>query len=316
MSNLLIALQTQDGKPWASSLQVAEHFEKRHDNVVRDFRVLRSEAEQINLLNFEEIAESDSFSESLEKTNQTQAEDIDFFVENFREAEYVDGRGRTYTQLFMTEAGFSLLAMGFTGAKALRWKIKYIQAFETMRRRPASAPLPDYSPFILERQRREAEEGTPVEMRTPWLSFRPDACATMTLNGRSVRVSAEGWLNLAEAVAASENVDLPQRGGRGRPVKSPQSPKYPHHAGFVYDNWLRARGGSIGEEERTGRLRWEEPTLFDRGTICRPWICPERTEEFLGQNDPALLTQVVRALSTTSTRIASSTTAKTAGYLT
>lgn len=32
----------------------------------------------------------------------------------------------------MTRDGFSLLAMGFTGAKALQWKLKYIEAFNKM----------------------------------------------------------------------------------------------------------------------------------------------------------------------------------------
>lgn len=32
----------------------------------------------------------------------------------------------------MTRIGFSVLTMGFTGAKALKWKIKYAEAFEKM----------------------------------------------------------------------------------------------------------------------------------------------------------------------------------------
>lgn len=44
----------------------------------------------------------------------------------------------------MDEEGFTLLAMGFTGAKALRWKRRYISAFKAMaaelRERPAADP--------------------------------------------------------------------------------------------------------------------------------------------------------------------------------
>jgi phage regulator Rha-like protein len=51
----------------------------------------------------------------------------------------------------MNRAGFSLLAMGFTGTKAMRWKLGYIQAFngveDELRSRRAktksSASLPD-----------------------------------------------------------------------------------------------------------------------------------------------------------------------------
>ncbi len=34
----------------------------------------------------------------------------------------------------MNRDGFSLLVMGFTGAKALEWKLKYIEAFNAMER--------------------------------------------------------------------------------------------------------------------------------------------------------------------------------------
>lgn len=37
-----------------------------------------------------------------------------------------------YIQYLVTQRGFSLLVMGFTGAKALEWKLKYIEAFNKM----------------------------------------------------------------------------------------------------------------------------------------------------------------------------------------
>lgn len=39
---------------------------------------------------------------------------------------------QTYPMYLMNRDGFSLLVMGFTGAKALEWKLKYIQAFNEM----------------------------------------------------------------------------------------------------------------------------------------------------------------------------------------
>lgn len=33
----------------------------------------------------------------------------------------------------LTRDGFSVLVMGFTGKKALEWKLKYIQAFNSMK---------------------------------------------------------------------------------------------------------------------------------------------------------------------------------------
>ena len=41
-------------------------------------------------------------------------------------------KGNTYKQYIMTRDGFTLLAMGFTGAKALEFKLKFIDAFNSM----------------------------------------------------------------------------------------------------------------------------------------------------------------------------------------
>lgn len=41
-------------------------------------------------------------------------------------------RGKDYKAYLMNRDGFSLLAMGFTGKKALQWKLKYIEAFNEM----------------------------------------------------------------------------------------------------------------------------------------------------------------------------------------
>ncbi|WP_455631575.1 Rha family transcriptional regulator [Megamonas sp.] len=83
-----------------SSRQVAEHFNKRHDNVLQTIKN--------NLLNFKEI------------TNW------------FYETSYTDDKGRVYPEYLMNKDGFSLLVMGFTGKEAMLWKIKYIEAFNAM----------------------------------------------------------------------------------------------------------------------------------------------------------------------------------------
>ena len=49
----------------------------------------------------------------------------------FAEATYYN-RGKQYPMYYMNRDGFTLLAMGFTGKKALQFKIKYIQAFNSM----------------------------------------------------------------------------------------------------------------------------------------------------------------------------------------
>ena len=83
-----------------SSLQVAETFEKEHRNVLRDIDSLKED-----VLNFEQM---------------------------FYEGKEPDTYGRPRRVYYMNRDGFTLLAMGFTGEKAMRFKIKYIHAFNEM----------------------------------------------------------------------------------------------------------------------------------------------------------------------------------------
>ena len=50
----------------------------------------------------------------------------------FIPSEYTGENGRKYKQYLVTRDGFSLLAMGFSGEEALKWKLKYINAFNAM----------------------------------------------------------------------------------------------------------------------------------------------------------------------------------------
>lgn len=90
----------KNNKAVCTSLQVAEKFGKRHKNVMRDIR---------GLLKNEHTKHMFKISSYIEKQN-----------------------GQEYPMCYMNRDGFSLLAMGFTGEKALSWKIKYINAFNSM----------------------------------------------------------------------------------------------------------------------------------------------------------------------------------------
>jgi len=99
------------GQALCSSLQVAKVFEKEHKNVLRDIRVLLNfepSSAEINPLNFELVKSM------------------------FFKSTYKDEKGEKRPMYYMNRDGFSLLAMGFTGKKALEWKLKYIQAFHRM----------------------------------------------------------------------------------------------------------------------------------------------------------------------------------------
>ena len=56
----------------------------------------------------------------------------EFADRNFILSEYTDTKGETRKQYILTRDGFTLLAMGFTGAKAMQFKVAYINAFNRM----------------------------------------------------------------------------------------------------------------------------------------------------------------------------------------
>lgn len=102
----------ENNTPITTSRIVAEQFDKRHDLVVRDIRTI--------------IKQMASTSQSSKMRNGV---NTPMFVETSYQAE--EG-GRTYPMYTMTRDGFSLLAMGFTGKKALEFKLKFINEFNRM----------------------------------------------------------------------------------------------------------------------------------------------------------------------------------------
>lgn len=86
------------------SIQVSKSFGKRHDRVLRSVE---------NLLG-----------------NLPKNEDVKILEDS-----YIDAKGEKRKKYIMNRDGFSLLVMGFTGKKALEWKLKYIQAFNLMEKK-------------------------------------------------------------------------------------------------------------------------------------------------------------------------------------
>lgn len=96
-----IQIVQRDGGLMASSLAVADHFGKRHADVLRAV-------------------------EELECTPE-------FKERNFAFSTYrSEGAKRDYPYVEMTRDGFSFLVMGFTGKEAAIWKERYIAAFNAM----------------------------------------------------------------------------------------------------------------------------------------------------------------------------------------
>lgn len=113
MPNLENALvEVQNSQIVVSSKQVAEHFEKQHFHVLETLDKL--------------IIENPIMTEMFQKTS------------------YTAGTGKAYPMFLMNRDGFTLLAMGFTGKKALEWKLKYIQAFNAMEEQIKTLLAPSY----------------------------------------------------------------------------------------------------------------------------------------------------------------------------
>ena len=83
-----------------SSRDVARVFEKRHDNVLKDIRELKISSE--------------------------------FRLLNFEESNYLNEQSKQQPQYILTRDGFAIIAMGYTGKKAMQFKEAYINTFNRM----------------------------------------------------------------------------------------------------------------------------------------------------------------------------------------
>ena len=106
MSELITseAFKIIEGRPVTSSIKVAEYFGKLHKNVIRDIEELTSKKPELRERNFA-LAE---------------------------EVKQVGATTRKVPFYWMDRKGFSILAMGFTGAKALDFKCAFYDEFERM----------------------------------------------------------------------------------------------------------------------------------------------------------------------------------------
>lgn len=94
-----------DGKLTTTSLNVADVFGKRHDHVLRDIEQVKANVPESFAPNFGEM---------------------------YNEVPVCNGTVRRLPYYRLTRDGLVLLVMGYTGKKALAFKIAYIEAFNAM----------------------------------------------------------------------------------------------------------------------------------------------------------------------------------------
>lgn len=107
MNNLVIMKSKQ---ALTTSLKVAETFSKNHRDVLRSIKNLTAQNCAVKKM--------------------------------FVESTYVNGKGQEQPMYYMNRDGFTLLAMGFTGKDAMKFKLEYIEAFNKMEQMIKEQALP------------------------------------------------------------------------------------------------------------------------------------------------------------------------------
>ena len=108
-NQVIESLKIEGDKIMVSSVDLAKFFDKEHKNLLA----------------------------SVKKIEESKPE---FCRLNFKPAEYIDAQGKPRPCQLMTEEGFNLIVMGFTGEKALEYKIMFIEAFSEMKNKIKQQP--------------------------------------------------------------------------------------------------------------------------------------------------------------------------------
>lgn len=166
----------KDGEIFASSRDIADYFDKQHKHVLESIDRMISDAEEAR--------------------------------PHFRQGSYtLPSTGSQHHRCFdMTRDGFTLLAMGFTGAKALQWKLRYIEAFNSME--AALKKVPEKTPYswmreVVDDMERHDKRLFSVEKKVEALGAHEDyqsIKAYAALNGFKITTKQSGELGRQAAM--------------------------------------------------------------------------------------------------------------------
>lgn len=156
----------RDGHVYASSEDVAAYFGKQHFHVLRTIKRL--------ILNDKSCASN--------------------FGWTYRVMQMPTGGTRDIPICTMTRDGFTLLAMGFTGKRALAWKLKYIEAFNAM------------EAAIAKPQPKPRDERQPSARLYRYPVDQMDAGLDLLLTARTA-LHAEGWIDRETVTAIRGTID-------------------------------------------------------------------------------------------------------------
>lgn len=256
MTKAIVAIQ--NGQPMTNSRDVAELFGKRHDNVRRDIRTMIDEVPAC-ALNFEET---------------------------WQEVVMPRGGSRQSKTFNMTKDGFVLLAMGFTGKEALRFKLAYIARFNEMEAE-LRKPL---APSSLASQPMVSFDFAGLELRVIMHMGEPlfllaDVCKVLDLRSNNGSYTHHLRKLSAHQFTSTSNVEVSGLGIRGVPklvteaglyklISRSRKPEAVHFQDWVFDDVLpaiRKTGGYLLNEEAR-----ETANADDRHAMP----LPEQSREF------------------------------------
>lgn len=173
MNNLVVA---ENGRAITNSLLVAEKFEKNHRDVLEVINNLLSRAENSAVSSM------------------------------FVKSSYIASNGKENPMYIMNRDGFSLLVMGFTGTKALAFKLEFIEAFNKMEQyiRTGGFQIPQNFADALrlaaeqaekvEEQRRQIEAMRPKEIFTDAVVGSASSC----LVGELAKILRQNGIEIGE----------------------------------------------------------------------------------------------------------------------
>lgn len=229
------------GQVRTSSRDVADMFDKRHADVLRtidDLMAVEPDTER-----------------------------------NFALSSYNDPTGRSLRAFDMDRDGFTLLAMGFTGAKALKFKMAYIQAFNRM------------ETALRERDDAMRALNDPVAMRGLLLTYTERVLELQAANAELApkadaldRIAmADGSLNVTEAAKALQMrpKDLfSYLREHGWIYKRPNAPNYLGYQARTSSGLLEHKVTTVlradGSEKITEQVRVTPKGLTKLATLIKP----------------------------------------------
>jgi anti-repressor protein len=164
-------VENKDGQAVTTSLKVAKEFGKRHSDVLRKIE------EIINQGGVSKNADTPMFVESTVTNPQNR---------------------QKYKMYYMNRDGFTLLAMSFTGKKALKFKIDYMNAFNQMEK-----TIKEFNQQELDKNKDSYMIDNPVKRAEKWIEEEKER-QSLRIENENMKPKAV----FADAVSASESTIL------------------------------------------------------------------------------------------------------------